>query len=106
MYDHVTVHGLVHQMRMEDVFWGRMRILTRALELIVAALPPPASQQRADNVLRAWRELIDTVYKGNKEQRQERDQRMMELLKRLAEKPLTLVQVEGEASVATEYRGG
>lgn len=82
MYDGVRVHGLVHQLRMEEVFWGRLRILLKVVDVFLAALPPPATSDRADMLVRTWRDLNDAVYVGRRESREERDKKMMEVLQR------------------------
>lgn len=86
MYDGVTVHGLVHQLRMEEVFWGRLRILLKFVDVLLVALPPPANQERNDAVVRAWRDLNDAVYVGRRETREDREKQMMAVLKREVEK--------------------
>ncbi len=91
MYDGIQTHGLVHAMRMENVFWGRMRIMLRVLELFLVALPPP-HQDRVDSISRAWRELIDTVYPNNQEAREERETRLAEILAR--QMPMEVAEVE------------
>lgn len=82
MYDGCQTHGLVHSLRMQDVFWGRQRIVFKVLDVLLAALPPPASQTRSDLMSKSWRELVDAMYPGNKEARVERDAYMSALLKR------------------------
>ena len=86
MYDGVTTHGLVHQLRMEEVFWGRLRILMKVVDLVLVALPPPANQERADLVGRMWRELNDAIYVGRSQSRADRDREMSKIMKREAEK--------------------
>lgn len=82
MYDGVQTHGIVHELRMKDVFWGRQRILLRILDVLVAALPPPASQNRADLLTQSWRELVETIYPNNHAAREERMEYLAALLKR------------------------
>lgn len=81
MYDGVRTHGLVHQLRMESVFWGRQRVLLKLVEVFLAALPP-VNQERAELVMRAWRDLEEVIYVGQRESREEHDRRRMAILQR------------------------
>ncbi len=94
MYDGVAVHGLVHQLRMEEVFWGRLRIFLKFVDVVLVALPPPASQERADAVMRAWRDLNDAVYVGRRETREERDKQMLNVLLREVKKNYEVTPLE------------
>lgn len=94
MYDGVAVHGLIHQLRMEDVFWGRLRILLKVVDVVIAAMPPPSSEDRAGMLMRAWRDLDDAVYVGKKESREDRDKKMMEVLKSQVGKTLEVTPLE------------
>ena len=95
MYDGVPTHGLVHGLRMEEVFWGRWRILLKVVDLLVVALPPPSNQNQADRIMTAWRNLDDAVYVGKKETREERDRKMMEVLMAEVKKDYELTPLDG-----------
>lgn len=94
MYDGVRVHGLVHQLRMEEVFWGRLRIVLKVVDVVLAALPPPVSQERADLLIRAWRDLDEAVYVGKRESRAERDKKMLEVLRREVQKDYEIMPLD------------
>jgi hypothetical protein len=94
MYDGVKTFGVVHSMRMQDVFWGRQRILLRVLEVLLAAMPPPASQNRADLMSRSWRELIETIYPNNRDARDKQEAWMKQLIQRLGKQNLELFPME------------
>lgn len=94
MYDGVTTHGLVHHLRMEEVFWGRLRILLKVVDLVLVALPPPTSDQHGEIIKRAWRELNDAVYVGRRQSREDRDREMMKIMRREADKNYELTPLE------------
>lgn len=82
MYDGVRTHGLIHRLRMEDVFWQRLRVLLKFAKFLVAALPLPADQNQADLITRTWRELIDAMFPKDGAAEKEREDYLKGLLVR------------------------
>jgi hypothetical protein len=92
MFDGVETHGFLHKLRMEDVFWARQRILLRVLDVVLAALPPPASQSRGELLSKSWRELVEAMYPSNAAVREEREKMLQGILG--LQDPITIVPKE------------
>jgi hypothetical protein len=82
MYDGVRTHGFLHRLRMEDVFWHRLRVQLKMAKFLVSAMPAPVDQNQADLITKTWRELIDSMFPKDKAAEKEREDYLKGLLVR------------------------
>ncbi len=94
MFEGVRTHGFLHRLRMEDVFWQRLRVQLKLAKFLVAAMPLPADQNQADLITRCWRELIDSMFPKDHGAEKEREDYLKGLLVRESGKSYEITPID------------
>lgn len=81
MFSGVQTHGVLHRLRMEDVFWTKTMTIIKAVELfMVTAMPQGVDQQRIDRIMSVYRELTDILLPHQAEIRKQREDNLRSMM--------------------------